>query len=135
MPQTATVKLESSTGEVQVTPTWDEGRTTLTLVAASLLAKGDYTLTVTNGESSQTATASVKDREITSIVLKGKTAYTSEDNTKAYIYYDVLDQYNDTVKTSANINWTIGGAASNQVNTSTGKITIQKSADGKETFT
>ena len=135
MPQTATVKLESSTGEVPVTPTWDEGRTTLTLVAASLLAKGDYTLTVTNGESSQTATASVKDREITSIVLKGTTAYTSEDNTKAYIYYDVLDQYNESVKTSANINWTIGGAASNQVNTSTGKITIQKSADGKETFT
>ena len=71
------------------------------------------------------------------IILTGKTktAYTNEDGTEAYVYYDVIDQHGNSVRTSFDVNWTAGGASVVDVNKSSGRITIKKDKDSEEAFT
>lgn len=61
-------------------------------------------------------------------------AYTNENATEAYIYYDVIDKYGNSIRTSVNIVWSISSADIINVDTSSGKITIRKSKDGKESY-
>ena len=73
----------------------------------------------------------------TEIVFTGKEkiAYTNENRTEAYIYYDVIDKYGNSVRKSTNIVWSVSDAAIVDVDKSSGKITIKKSKDGNDSYT
>ncbi len=73
----------------------------------------------------------------TSIVIIGENNQisTNETGTEAYIYYDVIDQYGNSIRSSVDIAWVFSSAAEQSVDTSLGRITIKKSADGSESYT
>ena len=72
----------------------------------------------------------------TSIVIIGENNQisTNETGTEAYIYYDVIDQYGNSIRSSVDIIWAFSDAAEQSVDTSLGRITIKKSADGSESY-
>ncbi len=82
-------------------------------------------MTVTLGEASVSKDVEVKDPEVSSIELTCKEALTSEDGKEAYIYYDVKNQYGESIRSSENIEWNTSPAKTN-VDKSSGRITIKK---------
>ena len=56
---------------------------------------------------------------------------TNSDSTEAYIYYDVFNQYGESIRASENIEWTVSGNRK-AVDKTTGKITVSKSATDKK---
>ncbi|MCI8781711.1 MAG: BACON domain-containing protein, partial [Lachnospiraceae bacterium] len=73
----------------------------------------------------------------TSIVILGENNQisTNETGTEAYIYYDVIDQYGNSIRSSVDIAWVFSDAAEQSVDISLGRITIKKSVDGSESYT
>ncbi len=73
----------------------------------------------------------------TEIVFTGvdEIAYTNEDKTEAYIYYDVIGKYGNSVRESVNISWSVSDSVIVDVDTSSGRITIKKNKDSEETYT
>jgi len=64
-----------------------------------------------------------------------KTAYTNGNGTEAYIYYDVIDQYGNSVRSSTKIAWNVSDSYVKDVDKSSGKITINKSGNDNGTYT
>ncbi len=110
---------------------------TVVFDAAANLAAGTYTLTATLGETKVSADVEVKDSHVAEIKIIGKEALTGEKkiNTasegaitvkEAYIYYDVLNQYGESIRNSTTIDWTTSvGNESKKIDKSLGKITVQ----------
>ena len=86
-------------------------------------------MTATLGEASVSKDVEVKDSHVASIEITSKEALTSEDGTTAYVYYDVKNQYGESIRESETINWTTSPAHTS-VDRNTGKITIKQSKDG-----
>ena len=57
---------------------------------------------------------------------------TNSDSTKAYVYYDVLNQYGESIRTSESVEWTVSG--SKTVDKASGKITVTKSDNTAFTY-
>ena len=57
---------------------------------------------------------------------------TNTDSTKAYVYYDVLNQYGESIRTSESVEWTVSG--SKTVDKANGKITVTKSDNTAFTY-
>lgn len=128
-PETATIAITKGGAAVDGKLTWNEGRTSAVFAGTANFANGEYTATVTNGTASVTANATVEDEKVDEIVITSPTALTSEDNTSAYIYYDVFNQYKESIRSSTSINWTISSSKKYTVDKSTGRITVTKEKD------
>ncbi len=91
-------------------------------------------MTATLGEASVSKDVEVKDSHVASIEITSKEALTSEDGTTAYVYYDVKNQYGESIRESENINWTTSPSL-DKVDRNTGRITIKKNkGDDKDKF-
>ena len=82
-------------------------------------------MTATLGEASVSKDVEVKDSYVASIELTCKEALTDSEGKTAYIYYDVKNQYGESVRSSENIEWNTSPAKTS-VDKSSGKITIKK---------
>ena len=109
---------------------------TVVFDAAANLTAGTYTLTATLGEATVSADVEVKDSHVAEIKILGKEALTGEKTTtvsgasvtvkEAYIYYDVLNQYGESIRNSTTIDWTTSvGNEGKDINKSLGKITVK----------
>jgi len=129
LPADAAVTLLKGTADTNVKAVIDEARTTATFKSDSNFQTGTYTVTVTAGGNTSSKDVEVKERAVSDIVMKSKTALTSDDMKKLYLYYDVVDQYGESMRASTSITWT-SGSGTVKVDKSTGCITIS-STDGK----
>ena len=98
---------------------------TVTFDATANLTAGTYTLTATLGEAKVSKDVEVKDEYVAEIKILSKEALTSADNKEAYINYDVLNQYGESIRTSQTVNWTVSSSDSTTVNKAAGVITIR----------
>ena len=98
------------------------------------MTNGIYTVTLTSEEdetNTDSADFEVTGRYVKEIVITSDVALTAPDDgtvanpkRKAYAYYDVLDQYGESMRTSASITWS--GSCDITANKSNGKLTLEK---------
>lgn len=108
--------------------TVDVSKTSVTFTSDANYTPGVYTFTAALGDNKVSQTVEVKKQSVQDIVINSKTALTSKDRKKVYVYYDVLDQYGVSMRSSTSITWTSGGGKV-QANKSTGCLTISKSTN------
>jgi len=109
-----------------------EGNSILFDATANFTA-GTYTLTAKLGDAEKSAETEVKDSYVAEIKITSKEALTgkkdkspdTKDGTAAYVYYDVLNQYGESVRTSETIEWTTSPANYTD-DKSTGRLTVIK---------
>ncbi len=130
-PETVTITITKSGAAVDGKLTWNEGRTSATFAGTANFANGEYTATVANGTENVTATATVEDEKVDEIVITSTTALTNDDATSAYIYYDVFNQYKESIRSSTSINWTVSSCDKYTVDKATGRISANKGKDDK----
>ena len=105
----------------------------ITFDATANLTAGTYTLTAKLGDVEKSAEVEVKDSYVAEIKITSKEALTgkmdknpeTKDGTAAYIYYDVLNQYGESVRTSETIEWTTSPANYTD-DKSIGRLTVTK---------
>ncbi|MCI9080357.1 MAG: hypothetical protein HFH68_15870, partial [Lachnospiraceae bacterium] len=110
----------------------DETRKTATFTSASKYAVGTYTVTATAGESKQSKDIVIEAQKAKDIIIKSTTALVNPDKKQeVFVYYDVVDQYGESMRSNTTITWT-SGTGKVKSNKTTGCLTIAK-ADGDET--
>ena len=125
LPDGATLKLakKGSTGTVSVKQELDAEKKVATLKSDANYSTGTYVVTLTSGgkdiASVEVAVESQKVAKI-EVLNKNKKALTSTDRRELYVYYDVKDQYGNSIKEKATINWS----------SSTGRIERNDKAKG-----
>lgn len=140
-----TLTLKRGTTSITFTPTWNADNTEVTVKTAAKMATGTYELTAadkTDAAKTTSKTVNVEKQKATKIVIKNKTALTggkavtsggavsTDNNRLAYVYYDVEDQYGQSMRTSVNIEWSSSVKIA-QKNTATGMLTLERT-DGKD---
>ena len=123
VPADATIEVTKGNSKIDGKAT-REGKT-VTFDATAKLTAGTYTLTATLGEAKVSKEVEVKDEYVAEIKILSKEALTSADNKKAYISYDVLNQYGESIRTSQTVNWTVSSSDATTVNKASGVITIE----------
>ena len=130
---TIKVNKAGSTTAITGTTKWSEDLTSVVFTAAAKLTAGTYEMTATDAADTTKTTSKtvvVENEKVTSIVVTNDVALTSANKKTAYAYYDVFNQYNESIRSSTTINWTAScGTAT--VNKATGKISMPK-ADGTD---
>ena len=133
----ADTKVEVTKGTAAVSGKATIDGSTVVFDAAANLTTGKYTLTATLGEAKVSADVDVKDSYVAEIKILGKEALTREFTTttasggsvtlkQAFIYYDVLNQYGDSIRNSTSIDWTTSvGNEHKKIEKSLGRITVQ----------
>ncbi len=137
-----TLAVTKGTNKVDATVAWNADKTVATITTTAKLTKGTYTLTATAKSDSvvKTANTSVEDQTVTDIIIKDTVALTGkydiDGDTKAdaagevYVYYDVVDQYGDSLKNSTSITWSTSCGNPARDDRNLGKLTLRRS-DGK----
>jgi methionine-rich copper-binding protein CopC len=122
------------------TPAWSEGNKVATIKTNAKLTKGTYTVTATIAEDVEvSATFEVIDQAAATIEILGNVALTGYSNPdaaekildEAYVYYDVYDQYGNSIRSSTTIQWS--GSVNIEPNKSTGLLKLTRS--DKNAFT
>ena len=113
---------------------WSLDEDEVTLKTSANMVKGTYTVTATDSVTKDTAYANfeVEAQKVDSIVIlagEDKVALTGNNELEAYAYYDVFDQYNQSMRSSASIQWT--GSCDIKADKATGKLTFKKNEAGK----
>lgn len=131
LPTDAVITVTKGSVEVSGKVAVDESKKVVTFTGDANLTAGTYTLTATLGEAKESKDVDVKDsyvaeiKVLNEVALTGKKTAASVDGSAAYIYYDVLNQYGESVRTSENIEWTTA-PNDKTVDKSLGKITVTK---------
>ena len=125
LPDGATLKLakKGSTGTVNFKQELDAEKKVATLKGDANYATGTYVVTLTSGgKDVASVEVAVEAQRVDKIEIlnKNKKALTSTDRKKLYVYYDVKDQYGNSMKERATINWS----------SSTGRIDRNDKAKG-----
>ena len=128
LPATAVLTLTKGTTDTGVKAVIDEARTTATFTSASKYAVGTYTVTATAGESKQSKDVEIKEQSVQDIVIKSKQALTDHSKKKIYAYYDVVDQYGESMRSSTSVTWTTGSGTV-KADKTTGCLTITKTEE------
>ena len=122
------------------TPAWSEGNKVATIKTNAKLTKGTYTVTATIAEDVEvSATFEVIDQAAATIEILGNvalTGYSKPDAAdkildEAYVYYDVYDQYGNSIRSSTTIQWS--GSVNIKPDKSTGLLKLTRS--DKNAFT
>ncbi len=136
VPVSAELVITKGTDKVDGKLTWNEERTVATFESTGNFAYGEYTVTVTNGTSSVTAKTTVEAEKVSEIKILNEVALTRtnshiatssaiKDN-EACIYYDVYNQYGESIRNSTSINWTVSSCDAKAEDKSAGLIVAQK---------
>ena len=143
-PLSETAKVEVTRAGVSTPVSGDvkaEG-TTVTFSTTANLTAGTYTMTITDGDKTASKTVTVQDEYVKEIVVTSTQALTNAEaidnggpvaGAEAYIYYDVLNQYGESLRNSTTINWTTS-AGTPKVDKATGKLTVVN-GNGSQPFT
>lgn len=131
LPAAAVLTLTKGTTDTGVKAVIDETRKTATFTSDAKYVAGTYTVTATAGESKQSKDVEVLAQKATDIVIKSTTALVNPDKkAEVFVYYDVTDQYGESMKASTTITWT-SGTGKVKSNKTTGCLTITRT-DGEE---
>jgi hypothetical protein len=112
-------------------PEWD-GSTVATVKTVAKMTAGKYTITATGASDEFKDSFEIKADEV-NIVISNTTALTGEDGYKAYVYYDVLDQYGESIRSSISIQWSASTGSDSKYlkkDSAKGLLTLSRS-DGK----
>ena len=145
---TTSISITKNDTKVEGKLVWNEARTSATFEGTGNFALGEYTMTATNGVDTVTAKTTVEAERVEEIkilnevALTGKNAnsrkgidqdgdgkidsYAAVDHSAAYIYYDVFNQYGESIRTSTNITWTVSSCDDHSVDTTRGMIAALK---------
>jgi len=98
--------------------------TKIEITTDAKMIKGEYTVTL--GDLS--ASCEVEDQYVAEITILGENDYvaTNASGTWIYVYYDVLDQYKDSVRKSATVNWTHSLQDKDDTNKEDGLLILKK---------
>lgn len=118
---------------------WNADKTVLTVVTDTKMVNGKHVVTAKSATLGKEVTGEVtiESQKVTSIVIKNKVALTNANKEEAYVYYDVLDQYGESIKSTTSINWTTSTNGTTGKDTNAGRLTLRKK-DGNgndDTFT
>lgn len=119
-----------STTEITGTTKWSEDLTSVAFTASAKFTTGTYEMTATDAaDSTKTTskTAEVENEKVTEIKILNEVALTNKARTEAYIYYDVVNQYGESLRNSSSVTWTVSTDTTPKVNKATGKITATTS--------
>ena len=120
---------------------WSLTEDEVTLKTSANMVKGTYTVTATDSVTKDTDSADfeVLDKQtVTKIVIKNTKAYTNasanaaDAHLEAYAYYDVLDQYDQSIRSSASIQW--AGSCEIKADKANGMLTLKKSGNDKKAW-
>ena len=124
-------------------PEWD-GSTVATVKTAAKMTAGKYTITATSASDADfevKASFEIKADEVNIVIsntvaLTGKgTGADAKDGELAYVYYDVLDQYGESIRSSTSIQWSASTGSENlNDNRAKGLLTISRSDDKAFTY-
>ena len=136
---TAEVAFTVTRGTTNVTfatPVWNADKTVATLVTDAKMVAGKHVVTAKSAvlEKEVTGEVTIESQKVAEIVIKNTTALTNPGKTEAYVYYDVLDQYGESIKNTTSITWTVSTNAPVVKDTAIGKLTIKKTG-APNTFT
>ena len=97
------------------------------LTTAAKMATGTYTVEVKVAEddTAYSAQFDVVDQYVAEIKILNEVALTNDDADRVFVYYDVLDQYGESIRTSTNIEWSFS-VQEEKINRSAGVITLKK---------
>lgn len=135
--ENATVVVKRDTSVVTGKPVWNADKTEAVFTTDANMIKGTYTVEVTvkvegSDDIVVTGSADVLARFVKQIVVLNSVALTGESAPNArdyaYVYYDVLDQYDESVRNTTNITWTssVGGDVTSKANRTTGEIRLER---------
>ena len=133
------VELAVTRGTTKVAGTfkWSEENKVATFEADGKLVKGTYTVTATSkadADFKATGTVEVTDQKTAKIVIENDVALTSDEKgqerKQAFAFYDVVDQYGESVRATTNITWT-ASVKEVKADRTTGQLTLTK-GDGNE---
>lgn len=139
---TIKVNKAGSTTAIDGKVTWSEDLTTAKFTATAKLVAGTYEMTATDvadKTKTATATAVVENEKVAEIKILNDVALTGDSAPNAatpkvrdlaYIYYDVVNQYGESLKNSASITWTVSSDQNPQINKAAGRITAKTTATG-----
>lgn len=135
-----TVTLKKGTTTQEIKTAWDADAKTLTITTPAKMSAGTYELTVTDKtDAAKTAskTVDVTAQKATEIKILNDVALTGEkaggasgNSQLAYVYYDVLDQYGTSMRSSVSIDWSSSVKVANK-NAATGLLTLERT-DAKD---
>ncbi len=123
---------------------WDAENKVATFVSDSILPQGKYTVSITGADGAAvTKEADVEAEKVNSVEIKDQpvltgTSSASKDegrsNDEAYIYYDVKNQYGESIRERTTINWSITSCDAKRDNKRLGLVVAHRKND-KEIFT
>ena len=139
----ASIAVKRGNTALSLTPEWkDEGKK-VELKYSSALPEGEYTLSVAGKDTDKKVTVVAEEvKEITILgekVLTGTSSASKEQgrsNDEAYIYYDVKNQYGESIRHRVTVNWNITSCDTNKErsNRNLGLVVAQRKND-REIFT
>lgn len=131
---TIKVNKAGSTTAISGTTKWSDDTTSVVFTATANLTAGTYEMTATDSTDATKTTSktvAVENERVEEIKILNEVALTSKDKKTAYIYYDVLNQYGESLKESTTINWTVSSDQTPKINKAVGKISAKRT-DGKD---
>ncbi len=131
---TIKVNKAGSTTAITGTTKWSDDATSVVFTATANLTAGTYEMTATDSaDTTKTTTKSVvvENERVEELVILNDVALTNADKDTAYIYYDVLNQYGESLKESTSITWTVSSDTSPKIDKANGKISAKRN-DGKD---
>ena len=131
---TIKVNKAGSTTAISGTTKWSDDATSVVFTATANLTAGTYEMTATDSTDATKTTSktvAVENERVEEIKILNEVALTSKDKKTAYIYYDVLNQYGESLKESTTINWTVSSDQTPKINKAVGKISAKRT-DGKD---
>ena len=100
------ISVTKGTNSIAVTSTtWNAEKTEATIVTTAKMTAGTYTVKAVAGEKETAKDVVIEDQKVSQIVVKDTVALTTADQLTAYAYYDVLDQYGESLRNSTTIQW------------------------------
>jgi len=130
------------------TVAWNADKTVATITTTSKMINGTHTVTASSkADASYTSTGSVeiKSQYVEKIKILNDVALTgpkiviednqqvTKENMQAFIYYDVLDQYGQSMRSTTNITWSFSAKKVGE-DRSTGKIVLERSDGNAFTY-
>lgn len=138
------LKVTKADANVEVASTkWAANNKSVVLTTVAKMTKGTYTVTAKEGEketsgSEEVVAQYVKEiKVLNSVALTGVKRNGAADGTdlesgECYVYYDVLDQYGESLKNSTTVEWSTS-AVKDSDRKADGKLTLSRS--DKKAFT
>ena len=121
--------------------TWDAENKVATFTSDGILTQGKYTVSMNGVDSKE---VDVEAEKVADIVINGDkdTVLTGTSNAskqlgrsndEAYIYYDIVNQYGESIRERTTVNWSITSCDTNRENKSLGLVVAHR-RDDKEIF-